>query len=1159
MTMAADAPQDPGSGAAPLAEDVAGWSPFPGLRPFQPDDSGYFYGRDIEADEVVARLRSKRFVAVIGGSGSGKSSLVLAGAIPRLRTYAIKDAGDFWAPVVATPGTNHVDGDTPIRRLARKFCRELEPVADEAARLEACVAVLREPDGLGVLVERYGSQLRVPVGVSGVRLQLNVLFLLDQFEELFHPSNTRAEVAADCCALVNRIVEQFKKPHPQVCVALTMRSEHLNDCPRYEDLPDAINGASYLVKRLDADELRSAIEQPVLRYLRRHVAQQRLARRQARVEGQAAPAEPLPTDIPIDEALIQRLLTDLRAVMAQQDHADHLPLLQHALFWIWHEASARCSGRPLVDALTLDDLWCAVGALPGASIQPLDASINTLELCLKQRCESIYCRSIDEQPAWEAVFRSLAFKEPNTGTYTQQRAAMASLCRRLNIVPPDFAALARHVQPWMQPHGYLHWDVESSTVKVAHETLIRRWPRLRAWIDEEDRQFHIYLRLLEDTERWKAAPQSSWALSGGDTLRRYEDEQMPALLKDPARVERIDRLLAMDRAGARLSPVSKDALRFLELSIESRRHRDEERRQAEEEKRRSHEALALAERDNDVERANNAELRARAQAEREKARRVRVGRASLAIMLLVLAPLTIWALTVYVAEKRVASKERTLDRSYALAAESQVRFQPQFKDFSGAQDLLRYALLGSHFFDRGRRYTTGPATWPWVESFYADRLKALQSTERFSEARNIASLRTILQGGVWQLSGGTPGAGAGTAAPCSTVQFGDAGGEARAEIATFMQRPGARDDAGLIFVSGMATKGNVAAINLGRREANGRCTIERQLLSTPPQQPTRVGISSDAANIVIAFPGYTQFHSVVWDAPTGVYTRPRATVSTELSSDFREGVLASTPGRFWTDVALTRGLTVRLFDVEPTSMGADVGAKGQALRPRDPASKGGDACAQFAGADDTENRATLWEPTNAPAADERAYCLRTTPIDVTQSAYSATTTLYSVSLFAATWTQGTEERAKDLPLIDQLPLGDRAPREFRLETNEGWLAYTADASAWRAVPWSLDAYRAMAAAVLVETDDAPTITRGGGTPTEKTVALKPAAKPGTASAAPVPPPSSAPASAATPPPTAKSAPGKCARSRDDPQVSLPFALILGAAACPSDAELKARR
>ena len=1147
---------DPGARDAAAAEEVAGWSPFPGLRPFQPGDSGYFYGRDLEADEVVARLRSKRFVAVIGGSGSGKSSLVLAGAIPRLRTYAIKDAGDFWVPVVATPGTNHVDGDTPIRRLARKFCRELEPAADEAARLESCVAILRTKDGLGQLVERYGSALRVREVAGDARLQLNVLFLLDQFEELFHPSNTQAQVAADCHALVDRIVEQFKQPHGQVCVALTMRSEHLNDCPRYEDLPDAINGASYLVKRLDADELRSAIEQPVLRYLRRHVAGQRLVRRQARAQGQVASSEPLATEIPIDEALIQRLLADLRVVLAQQDHADHLPLLQHALFWIWHEASARCIGRPLVDALTLDDLWRAVGALPGAPLRPLDASINTLELCLKQRCESIFCRSIDEQPVWEAVFRSLAFKEPNTGTYTQQRASMASLCKRLNIVPEDFDALARHVRPWLQPHGYLHWDIESSTVKVAHETLIRRWPRLRAWIDEEDRQFHIYLRLLEDTERWKAAPDSSWALSGGDTLRRYEDEQMPAILKDPARIERIDRLLAMDRAGGRLAPVSGDALRFLELSIENRHHRDEERRQAEDDKRRSREALAQAERDNDVALANNAELRARSQAEREKARRVRVGRASLAIMLLVLAPLTIWALTVYVAEKRVAAKERTLDRSYALAAESQVRFQPQFKDFRGAQDLLRYALLGSHFFDRGRGLSTGPATWPWVEGFYADRLRALQSTERFSEARNIASLRTILQGGVWQLpSGAAAAAGANAVAqPCSSVQFGDAGGDARAEIASFVPRPDAGDELGLVFVSGMATKGNAATINLGRRGPGGRCTIERQLLSTPPQQPTRVGISSDAANIVIAFPGYTQFHSVVWDAPTGVYTRPRATVSTDLPADFREGLLASAPGRYWTDVTLARGLAVRLFDVEPSAVAAEPTAQARALRPRAGAAPtSSDACAKFVGADDTENRAILWEPAEPLGAGERAYCLRVTPIDVTPSAYASIPTLYAISLFAAARDGGSEERAKDLPLIDQLPLGDRAPREFRLDPKDGWLAYRGDAAPWRAVPWSLDAYRAMAAVVLDENDDVqPVITRGGGAPA-------PAAAPSVAAssgAASQPAPESA--KAATKAPT-KAATGPCGRPRDDPQVSLPFALILGTASCPSDAELKAPR
>ena len=87
---------------------------------------------------------------------------------------------------------------------------------------------------------------------------------------------------------------------------------------------------------------------------------------------------------------------------------------------------------------------------------------------------------------------------------------MAELCQRLGIASADNDALALHLQPWLQPHGYLNWDVDSRTVKVAHETLIRRWQRFRDWIDEEDRQFHVYLRLLEDCERWKRRSTPSW-------------------------------------------------------------------------------------------------------------------------------------------------------------------------------------------------------------------------------------------------------------------------------------------------------------------------------------------------------------------------------------------------------------------------------------------------------------------------------------------------------------------------------------------------------------------------------------------------------------------------------------------------------------------------
>ena len=193
-------------------------------------------------------------------------------------------------PVVSTPGTNHVEGDSPLRRLAGKFCGELVNSDMAQDRLEECVELLREENGLGKLVEPFGKDLKNSDGVDLTRpeVQVNFLFMIDQFEELFHPSYVRELIAGDCEHLVNRIIEQFKTPHSQVCVALTMRSEHLNDCPRYSDLPDAINAAAYLVKRLDGEQLRQAIEQPALRFLQKRVVEDRNARRLARQSGQGS-------------------------------------------------------------------------------------------------------------------------------------------------------------------------------------------------------------------------------------------------------------------------------------------------------------------------------------------------------------------------------------------------------------------------------------------------------------------------------------------------------------------------------------------------------------------------------------------------------------------------------------------------------------------------------------------------------------------------------------------------------------------------------------------------------------------------------------------------------------------------------------------------------
>lgn len=176
-------------------------------------------------------------------------------------------------------------------------------------------------------------------------------------------------------------------------------------------------------------------------------------------------------------------------------------------------------------------------------------------------------------------------------------------------------------------------------------------------------------------------------MSGGDTLRRYEDEQLPVILKDPVRVARINRLLGMDRDGKRLTTVAADAVRFLDLSIESRSKRERERDEVE-----------------------KAALQSRDAAEKEKAGRVtqRLWLLLLAVVVILLLPLTIWVKTLAEAEKQLANKERALNRSYALAVETLVGFQPQFRDLAGPQGLLRYSLIGSHFLDDGRQLTTSP-------------------------------------------------------------------------------------------------------------------------------------------------------------------------------------------------------------------------------------------------------------------------------------------------------------------------------------------------------------------------------------------------------------------------------------------------------------------
>src|SRR6185503_12346231 len=110
-------PRHPASegGEVMNAADMRPPNPFPGLRPFRSDEHHLFFGREEQTAALLQLLRTNRFLAVVGTSGSGKSSLVRAGLIAALHGGTMTQAGSTWEVLVLRPG------GSPVENLARAF------------------------------------------------------------------------------------------------------------------------------------------------------------------------------------------------------------------------------------------------------------------------------------------------------------------------------------------------------------------------------------------------------------------------------------------------------------------------------------------------------------------------------------------------------------------------------------------------------------------------------------------------------------------------------------------------------------------------------------------------------------------------------------------------------------------------------------------------------------------------------------------------------------------------------------------------------------------------------------------------------------------------------------------------------------------------------
>ena len=220
-----------------MISSVALTNPFPGLRPFHEDESQLFFGREGQTDELLRRLRKHRFLAVVGTSGSGKSSLVRAGLLPSLYRGFMTQAGSRWRVAIMRPGEN------PIGNLAEALSnRILATSAIEESGIQRIVTETMLRRGRLGLVEVVKS--------ANLPARTNLLVVVDQFEELFRFQNTQKQNREDeAAAFVKLLLAAAQQQGVSIYIVLTMRSDFLGDCAQFRDLPEAINDSQYLIPR----------------------------------------------------------------------------------------------------------------------------------------------------------------------------------------------------------------------------------------------------------------------------------------------------------------------------------------------------------------------------------------------------------------------------------------------------------------------------------------------------------------------------------------------------------------------------------------------------------------------------------------------------------------------------------------------------------------------------------------------------------------------------------------------------------------------------------------------------------------------------------------------------------------------------------------------
>ncbi|MFN2417947.1 MAG: AAA family ATPase [Candidatus Limnocylindria bacterium] len=392
--------------------------PYKGLSTFQADDAALFFGREQLVADLVARLAGASFLAVVGPSGSGKSSVVRAGLLPALAAGTLPGSSE-WLVAVMRPGEH------PVRTLDRTLWA--------AMRQSHRDRIAREHDALAAVQTTLEADERL-------------LLVVDQLEEAF----TLCTDVVERAAFIDGLTKAARDARGRAIIIATVRADFYGHAAAFGGLAELLAENHALVGPLTAEEYRRAIEEP------------------ARVVG--ARIDPRLTD-----ALIAEVLGEPGA----------LPLLSTALVELWQHRERR-----VIPAQAL----AVTGGVRGTVARLAEAAYEGLS---------------DEQ---RRVTRSVMLRLAGPGdadSVVRRRVPLPEFDVERN---PDVG----HVLEVLTEARLV--TVSEGAAEVAHEALLREWPRLQTWLDEDRSGRRLHRHLIGAATEWSASDRDPGELYRGARL-----------------------------------------------------------------------------------------------------------------------------------------------------------------------------------------------------------------------------------------------------------------------------------------------------------------------------------------------------------------------------------------------------------------------------------------------------------------------------------------------------------------------------------------------------------------------------------------------------------------------------------------------------------------